>query len=200
MSIFIMTLGKWKPGIGDPSLMGWFTVFSYYLVAAICLLKVTSMKLPPGGKYRQFWGFICFALIIMGLIKQFNLLSAVTETGRIIVVSCGWMEHHRIIQAWTMVLICFTGLIVTGILYRRLSQSFSIREKMAVIGLAYLTLFVVLRAVSLHQFGTVLSYEIRGARVNWIAELFGIYCICLSVFLPQHHINGHQGPHLSHRG
>ncbi|MEN6375209.1 MAG: hypothetical protein ABFD75_10590 [Smithella sp.] len=50
--------------------------------------------------------------------------------------------------------------------------------------LVVLILFVGLRAISLHQFGTVLNYEIWGARINWIAELFGIYWICLAIFWP----------------
>ena len=28
-------LGNWAPGIGDPSFMGWFTVFSYYCTALL---------------------------------------------------------------------------------------------------------------------------------------------------------------------
>ncbi len=184
MLLLSMTLGSWRPGIGDPTFMGWFTVFSYYLAASLCLFKMISWKLPMEKKGRHFWGFMFFALIVLGLIKQFNLLGAVTETGRIIAHSCGWMEQHRIIQAGAMILISFSGLIFSGILYRRLASSFSIQQKLAVTGLAYLILFVILRAVSLHQFGAVLNYEIGAARVNWIAELLGIYWMGLAIFWP----------------
>ena len=185
MSIFIMTIGSWKPGIGDPSFMGWFTVFSYYLAASLCLVKMISRTLSLGKKGWHYWGFMCLALIVLGLIKQFNLLSAVTEMWRIIARYGGWMEQRRIFQAGAMILFISIGVIFSGFLYRRLSQFFSAPEKLAAIGLAYLILFVVLRAISLHQFGTVLSYEIWGARINWIAELFGIYWICFAIFRPR---------------
>ena len=165
MSKFIMTIGSWKPGIGDPSFMGWFMVFSYYLAASLCLFKMISRTLPLEKKSRHLGGFMCLALIVLGLIKQFNLLSAVTEIWRIIARSGGWMEQHRIVQAGAMILFFSIGLVFSGILYRRLSQSFLVQEKLAVIG-------------------TVLSYEIWGARINWITELFVIYWICLTIFWP----------------
>jgi hypothetical protein len=52
-------------------------------------------------------------------------------------------------------------------------------------GLAYLILFVVFRGISLHPFGMILNCKILGARVNWIAELAGIYWIGLSIFWPK---------------
>jgi len=67
-------------------------------------------------------------------------------------------------------------------------QFFSVREKMAASGLVYLVLFVGLRAISLHQFGAVLGWEIWGIRINWIAELFGIYWICFAIFWPRSRI------------
>ena len=184
MSILIMTIGSWKPGIGDPSFMGWFTVFSYYLAASLCLVKIISRIISLEKKGWHFWGFMCLTLIVLGLIKQFNLLSAVTEVWRIIARYGGWIEQRRIVQAGAMIMFISIGVIFCGFLYRRLSQSFAIPEKLAAIGLAYLILFVGLRAISLHQFGTVLSYEIWGARINWIAELCGIYWICLAIFWP----------------
>jgi len=36
-----------------------------------------------------------------------------------------------------------------------------------------------LRAISLHQYGVLLSREIFGIRVNWIAELAGIYALLI---------------------
>lgn len=179
-----MTIGSWKPGIGDPSFMGWFTVFSYYLVVSVCLLKMISRTLQPGKKAWLFWAFMCLAMIVLGIIKQYNLLSAVTEMWRIIARHGGWMEQRRIFQAGAMIFFFVISLIIYALLYRRSLQFFSVQEKVTAIGLVYLVLFVGLRAISLHQFGTVLGWKIWGVRINWIAELFGIYWICLAIFWP----------------
>ena len=183
-----MTIGAWKPGIGDPSFMGWFTVYSYYLVASLCLLKMISRTLLPGKKAWFFWAFMCLAMIVLGVIKQYNLLSAVTEVWRIIARHGGWMEQRWIIQAAAMILFFVISMIFSAFLYSRSLRFFSVQEKMAAFGLVYLILFVGLRAISLHQFGTVLGYEIWGMRINWIAELFGIYWVCFAIFWPRLHI------------
>ncbi|MEQ8162490.1 MAG: hypothetical protein ABRQ34_03125 [Smithellaceae bacterium] len=184
MSIFIMNIGAWKPGIGDPSFMGWFTVFSYYLVASLCLLKMISRALLPGKKAWLFWAFMCLTMIVLGIIKQYNMLSAVTEMWRLIARHGGWMEQRWIFQVGAMILFFVISVIFSTFLYRRSLQFFSVQEKIAAFGLVYLVLFVGLRAISLHQFGTVLGWEIWGVRINWIAELFGIYWICFAIFRP----------------
>jgi hypothetical protein len=43
--------------------------------------------------------------------------------------------------------------------------------------LCYLCGLVILRAISLHQVGALLSAEVFGVRINWIAELAGIYAL-----------------------
>lgn len=185
MSIFVMNIGAWKPGIGDPSFMGWFTVFSYYLVASLCLLKMISRALLPGKKAWLFWAFMCLTMIVLGIIKQYNLLSAVTEMWRLIARHGGWMEQRWIFQVGAMILFFVISVIFSTFLYRRSLQFFSVQEKIAAFGLVYLVLFVGLRAISLHQLGTVLGWEIWGVRINWIAELFGIYWICFAIFRPR---------------
>ncbi len=185
MSIFVMNIGAWKPGIGDPSFMGWFTVFSYYLIASLCLLKMISRALLPGKKAWLFWAFMCLTMIVLGIIKQYNMLSAVTEMWRLIARHGGWMEQRWIFQVGAMILFFVISVIFSTFLYRRSLQFFSVQEKIAAFGLVYLVLFVGLRAISLHQFGTVLGWEIWGVRINWIAELFGIYWICFAIFRPR---------------
>jgi hypothetical protein len=119
-------------------------------------------------------------MVILGMIKQFNLLTAITEIGRVIARSDAWMEQRRIVQASAMVIV---GVIFLITMIRILQIPFLENHSITVVGLGYLLIFVIFRGISLHQFGVVLNYEIFGARINWIAELIGIYCICLSVFL-----------------
>jgi hypothetical protein len=171
------TIGSWSPGIGDPSWMGWFTVYSYYLTAGVYLLKLIRER-----RHKPEWiflGIICFGMILLGVIKQFNLLSAVTEIGRIIAQSGTWMEQRRFVQIWAMAgVICV--FIITVIIICALPMEVVAHNRMTILGFAYLVLFIILRGISLHQFGNILGYEILGARINWLAELLGIYWVCFS--------------------
>jgi hypothetical protein len=173
----VVTIGSWSPGIGDPSWMGWFTVYSYYLTAGVCLLR--TFKGRDQRPEWIFWGFLWFGMVLLGAIKQYNLLSALTEIGRIFAKSGGWLEQRRIVQFWAMV-------VVTGVFSLAAKMILDHPVKivrhhiMTVLGFAYLVLFVILRGISLHQFGTILGFQIFGARVNWLAELLGIYWVFFS--------------------
>lgn len=180
------TIGSWSPGIGDPSLMGWFTVFSYYFTASICFLKMFSKRVRQRKQEGLFWGIICLNMVVLGMIKQFNLLTAITEIGRIIARSDGWIEQRFIFQAWAIAII---GIIFLITMIRVLKIPFVANHSITIVGLFYLLIFVIFRGISLHQFDVVLNYEILGARINWTAELIGIYWICLSSFLyPKTHM------------
>ena len=173
-------IGSWSPAIGDSSLMGWFTVFSYYLTASICFLKMFSQLVRQHKQECIFWGIICFSMIVLGMIKQFNLLTAIAEIVRFITRSHGWIEQRRIVQAWTMAIV---GVIFLITMIRVLQIPVLASHSITIVGLVYLLIFVIFRGISFHQFEVVLDYEILGARINWIAELIGIYIICLSIFL-----------------
>jgi hypothetical protein len=43
--------------------------------------------------------------------------------------------------------------------------------------IAYLCALTILRAISLHQVGALLSAEVCGVRINWIVELAGVYAL-----------------------
>lgn len=174
-----LAIGSWQPGIGDPSLIGWFTVCSYYLTATLCLLRMVIERQRKGE--GTFWGIICFGMILLGVTKQFNLLGALTEMGRMMALSGSWIEQRKVVQTWAMVVVI--GVIVlTAITINTLFARVVTRNVLTICGFAYLVALVILRGISLHQFGAALSYEIWGIRINWLAELSGVYLVCLSSF------------------
>jgi hypothetical protein len=172
------TIGAWSPGIGDPTFMGWLTVFSYYLAAAVCLLRLFFQR-----RDQLFWAILMVGMAALGVIKQFNLLGAVTEMGRAFVRSGGWAGERRFIQACVMAAV-FAVFFFVVMIVRALGMPTLMRYSAAASGFAYLLLFVVLRAISWHPFDAVLSCEIWGARINWIAELLGI-CWVLAASVPR---------------
>ena len=173
-------VGNWSPAIGDPSFMGWFTVYSYYFTAVVFFLKLFIQRVKQQRQERIFWLFMCISMIVLGVIKQFNLLQAVDEILRIIARSTGWIEERRIIQAVVMIIVGVVSLL-TIIHFMR--KSAAGHHKITTIGFYYLLLFVMFRGISLHQYESLLRYKILGARVNWIGELLGIYWVCVSTFL-----------------
>ena len=58
-----------------------------------------------------------------------------------------------------------------------------VRYAPEMICLVYLCGLVILRAISLHQVGALLSAEVVGVRINWIAELTGVYALIVILLL-----------------
>lgn len=51
-------LGRWRPTIGDPGFMGWFTVGSYFACAIVALIAVLSHRTTPAVEPRPNKGTI----------------------------------------------------------------------------------------------------------------------------------------------
>ncbi len=169
-------IGNWTPVIGDPSFWGWFTVFSYYGAAAVCFLLALLQRKPD----RRFWLSIFFIMVLLGLCKQFNLLSALTEAGRLTARSQGWIKKRRIVQTVFMTAGPLFGTAVAVVYIRKKSNTFFIRRLPTLIWIFYLSEFIIIRAISLHSWEKILSFKILGFKMNWIGELLGIYGVCVS--------------------
>ena len=178
MSVMI---GNWTPGIGDPSFLGWATVFSYYGSALVCLAAAIHTDKKQQSDDRTFWFTVFFIMAFLGVCKHFNLPSAITELGRILARSEGWMQQRRVVQVFIMSGAALGGLSAIMLLLRRIPSAIKKRHQMTLLCLFYIVAFVTFRTISFHSWETVLSYRIFGLRVNWIGELAGIFGVCVSV-------------------
>lgn len=173
----MFTIGNWRPAIGDPSVMGWFTVFSYYFTAVICVFWAFFRK----GKEYKLWLFLGLFIGFLGFCKQYNLLSALTEIGRIVVRRSGLIKQRRIIQIIFLLLLTpFTVIAVVNFI-KKTKQLKNLPLKIALFFTIYLSIFVLLRAVSLHQWEEILGIFLWGfIKINWLGELIGIYGVFLA--------------------
>ena len=174
---------RWKPEIGDPTFMGWFTVFSYFFTAIISGWYARQLRIkfnPEDIHYhRLFWWLITFILIALGINKQLDLQSLFTDIGRAISKSQGWYDQRRNVQFWFVVLLGIIGLgfmiFAVKLVTKILRESW-----LALVGLIFLMTFIFIRAVSFHHFDEVINFRLVGIRMNWVLELSGIFCILIS--------------------
>lgn len=171
--------GTWSPTIGDPSIMGWVTVFAYFIA-----LLLSGLVLVLGAANRPaFWYFITFCLIFLAVNKQLDLQSALTAVGRCVAKMQGWYENRKVVQiAFISALFSFSFLLTLALAWNlrgRLKRNW-----LAFIGFAFLVTFVVVRAAGFHDVDQFIGIELIGVRVNWLMELTGIIMISLNaVFL-----------------
>jgi hypothetical protein len=174
----VFNIGHWQPRIGDPSFIGWFTVFSYYFCAGLSFACVLKARPRMDGMERRIRMAMTGLLIVHGLSKHFNLPAAVTEIGRIVAHWIGGYDLRRWLQVLMLLLVAIGLVLLIRWSVRRKSFLGAWRRcAPEMICLCCLCGLVILRAISLHQAGALLATEVFGVRLSWIVELSGIYSL-----------------------
>ena len=205
--------GRWHPGIGDPSVVGWLTVVAYFAAAGLAyralrlhraVARVTGSRddgprphattpsrfLRDEAMLWRFWSLVVLSMLLLGVNKQLDLQTWFTEIGRDLAHRQGWYEGRRPLQVVFIGLIALIGGCLTAWL------AFAMRHVLhrvvgALVGLGALVTFVIVRAASFHHVDMLLG---RGrVRLNWVLELGGIALIAISAFRQTSHQRGRPG-------
>lgn len=178
--------GQWRPGIGDPSLMGWVTVAAYLGVALLCWRSARSahglVEQAAAHRGRRLWWMLASLFVLLAINKQLDLQSLVTVVGKRLAETQGWYEDRRIVQFW---FICAVGgmcaVLFCGLAWLTLGTR---RENwLALAGTGALICFIVIRGASFHKVDMMLGWRLWGAKLNWVLELGGIGCVGIAAVL-----------------
>src|SRR5436309_2462519 len=86
---------NWTPGIGDPTIGGWLTVVLYFFAVW------STWKTGNSVWQRRevvLWRAISLLFIALGINKQLDLQTALTEFGHVIAFNQGWYEQRQTVQ------------------------------------------------------------------------------------------------------
>lgn len=165
---------EWSPGIGDPHFTGWFTAVAYLVCAGLCGVAARRGEFEsPVLRQRALWWMLTSLMLFLGVNKQLDLQSLLTEVGRLLALQQGWYEERREVQRiFVLAIACGTGggVMVMLLLYRAVLPA----HRVAIVGVLLLAVFVVMRASAFHHVGESLLPR-SGARWGSAAlELLGI--------------------------
>jgi hypothetical protein len=183
MSIAMVVDGEWRLGIGGPAFRGWATAASYFVAAVLCFraMRRSKASLAHTSHKPLFWLLVGLLLVFLGINRQLDLQSWLTLEGRAIAQTHGWYAQRRPVQEVFMIGIASAGLFFAIVLVRVLWGA-PRTYKMATVGLAFLTCFVLIRAASFHEVDQFVGWRIEGAKLNWLLESGGILCVAISAF------------------
>jgi hypothetical protein len=178
--------GRWRPGIGDPTVMGWVTVAAYFVAAIGCFLAAWREPLPDGTRRpraqpSRFWLALTGLMVALGINKQLDLQSLATQIGRDVIKGWNLYQERRELQAGFIVavaLVCAGSLALVLWAARRNLK----RRWPAIVGMLFILGFVVIRAASFHHVDAFLAARLGGVKWNWIFELGGISLVGLAAF------------------
>ena len=189
----VMVGGRWRPGIGDPTVLGWVTTVGYFIAAGFC-----GANALRAGKYRDgrrtsdeerivhrspnpfFWWILTVFMLLMGFNKQLDLQLLVLQVGRQLSKEQGWFAERDAVRKAIILGFAFTSIILTawlGWTGRRVWR----RYILAVSGVAILAIFVLIRASGDRL--VILGYRPGKFSMYKVLEVSGILCVAVSAWL-----------------
>ncbi len=174
-------IGDWSPGIGDPSIVGWVTVVAYFVAAWLCWQArrgAIDSASHASRRSAALWTTFTLGLLFLGINKQLDLQTALTEVGRSLAHAHHWYAERRKLQ------IAFIGAIGLGgtlfFLFLLVAARRELRRMLiALVGIAELGCFVLIRAASFHHVDRFIGTSVFGVRMNWLLELGGIALVAV---------------------
>lgn len=176
MQLFECVFNRWSPQIGDPTVMGWATVFAYGLTAILCFLAVSR---SPNRTEKTFWLMLSAILAFLMINKQLDLQSALTAIGRCVAKIQGWYDDRKNVQILFIATILIVSVFLGGLLFKAMRRHLRF-VWLAIIGSICLLAFVAIRAIGFHHFDAFIGFQIHNVRMNWVMELGGISLIALN--------------------
>ncbi|MDS9466590.1 hypothetical protein RGQ15_03225 [Paracoccus sp. MBLB3053] len=171
---------SWSPEIGDPEITGWLTVIFYLLCF---FLAVRVLMLRPRGAAIALWAVIAPITGFLAINKQLDLQSALTATGRCVAQAQGWYESRALVQV-AFIAILMLAAICFLMIGLRILRGHLRTNGVALLGLAILCGYVLVRAVGFHHIDSLISMNVAKIRFNFLFENLGLLLIDLNaIFL-----------------
>lgn len=172
-------IGSWAPGIGDPTVVGWLTVALYAWTAWMVfrvLQRERRRRIALSINEKTIWRLMLVGLIALGINKQLDLQSALTEMGRILAHEQGWYGNRRQVQEAFIVavfIVALTALAAIAVLVWKAP----VATLWACAGASGLLVFIAIRASSFHRIDEILGWRLAGLPLNWVLEIGSLLLI-----------------------
>jgi hypothetical protein len=171
---------NWHPGIGDPTIGGWVTVVLYFLASVSCWKTAAIVRVRDrdveSDSYA--WRAISISFFALGINKQLDLQTALTELGRVIAVEGGWYGQRQTVQVYFIIGVAIVCLMaaLTLLFWARRSP---VQTWFGIVGSTFVLGYVLIRAASFHHIDRFIDGRILGFKWNWVLEMGGIVIVLL---------------------
>lgn len=174
----------WRPGIGDPTWIGWITVAAYLISTIFCVQAGRHTRRHARemqSESSQLWFSFAAGLFLLGINKQLDLQTAFIELGGQLALGQGWYQQRRLAQ---IIFVLLFGAIMIGALFLMVFQRrhFFKNHGFVLLGSIFLAAFVFLRAVIFNHVDD--DFGLSLGEGNWLhgVELTGIFCFIIAGF------------------
>ena len=178
--------GAWQLGIGDPTPLGWATTAAYCVAFGLCVrtalrTRRLAPRLPKGEFRPALWAVLAALLFFLGLNKQLDLQTWLTQVAKQLAVAQGWYARRRVVQFGFVIAVGVAGLAGIGGAY--LGVRGTVRQHLlAVVGMSFLLFFVFVSAASFHHMDKLIAQGLGALRIYHVLEVGGIACVAFAAW------------------
>jgi hypothetical protein len=171
---------QWHWGLGDNNVVGWATVLVYLAAAFGAARAALALGGPDRAMRRErwFWWIAAAIMLVLAVNKQMDLQTLFTLVARCHAQLAGWYEIRRDIQREFILGVAVAGAGFLALLAVFLRGILG-RVWLALLGVGFVCVFVVVRAASFHHVDTLLGSWVLGIKMNWVLELPGPSLVAL---------------------
>lgn len=182
----VIVNGHWKPGIGDPTFMGWL-ITAAYLIASVfcCICAWRTDRISPNnrfGHHRLFWWGLALIMLLMGINKQLDLQCLFIAIVKKMALEQGWYSQRQILQIFFVAFVAVFGLALLIFLGRKLGR-FWRQYGLAFLGILLLVAFVAVRAAPVNHLAKNPNWRLVLGLINSVLELTGIGLVGISAII-----------------
>jgi hypothetical protein len=166
--------GRWAPGIGDPTVMGWLTVLAYLGAAALAWVNLQAARRTRMP--WRYWAALSALMSLLALNKQLDLQTWFTQFGRDLALAQGWYEQRRLVQVGFIAALAGAAAVVAVLQWRQWRHLWQ-GYRLSAVGVTLLLTFIVMRAATFHHIDQWLGWGWGGLELNHLLELSAIALI-----------------------
>lgn len=154
----------------------WVTVAAYLVAALLSVRAARHGSLRREPRDTIFWRITAVLLVLLGINELLDMQTLLTSVGRAHAKENGWYGEHRRVQ-YIFVMTLGVAAVFVGMAALWFTRRAHSTVRLALVGLVFIGLFVLLRAASFHHLDEMLG---RGAPdFNWgsVQEMAGILMV-----------------------
>lgn len=172
----------WQASIAHADFADWITVAAYVLAAILCIRAAGHGRLRRNPREGTFWKFAAVLLLFLGINELLDLQTLLTMIGRAHAKAYGWYPEHRRIQ-YIFVVALAAGAVVFGAAVLWWTRRMHYAVRLALGGLLFIGLFILLRAASFHHLDDILGRGATEFPLGSVQEMAGILIIAVAALL-----------------
>ena len=172
----------WQSSIRQADAADWVTVAAYLVAALLAARAAGQARLRQQGRDGAFWRITAMLLVLLGINELLDLQTLLTSAGRAHAKANGWYGEHRKVQHLFVVALGIAA-VLAGSVMLWLTRRTHAALRLALAGLAFIGVFILLRAASIHHLDELLGGGPPSFRWGSVQEMTGILMVAAAAWL-----------------